>query len=73
MVGCPVKSSIDRHNPEHYWGKQGPGIQQVQDEKRSDHDFPQLMDFLQAKKLSDDPKVAKTPTAHSRKAKVITK
>ena len=44
-----------------------PALQQVQDEHRSDHDLAQLIDFLQAKKLPDDPEVAKRITAQSRK------
>ena len=44
-----------------------PALQQVQDEQRSDHDLAQLIDFLQAKKLPDDPEVAKRITAQSRK------
>ena len=44
-----------------------PALQQVQDEQRRDHDIAQLIDFLEAKKLPDDPEVAKRITAQARK------
>ena len=44
-----------------------PALQQAQDEQRRDHDIAQLIDFLEAKKLPDDPEVAKRITAQARK------